>query len=254
MDPTERFAALVQRPSREIALAEAALWIAAHDHTVDVAEHLGALDSLAAGTPDPANVAEHLFTTCGFAGNVQDYLDPGNSYLDAVLTRRVGIPITLSVVMIEVGRRIGTEISGIGMPGHFLVRDATGTYFDPFHGGARLEEDGCRHLFETMHGPGSFAPQYLDPVDDRAILARMLANLTRSFIERRPRDALWAVRLRGTIPGLSVADRRHDATVLGTLGGFREASALLATLATEVDAAGADELLRESAAYRARAN
>ncbi|MFO7592249.1 MAG: transglutaminase-like domain-containing protein [Acidimicrobiia bacterium] len=254
MDPTERFVALVQRSSREIALAEAALCIAGHDHTVDVDEHLGALDALAAGTPDPEHLAEYLFTTCGFTGNVEDYLDPGNSYLDAVLTRRVGIPITLSVVMIEVGRRIDVEIAGIGMPGHFLVRDAAGTYFDPFHGGARLDEDGCRHLFETMHGRASFAPRYLDPVDDRSILARMLANLTRSFVERRPRDALWAVRLRGAIPGLSVADRRHDATVLGSLGRFGEASSLLAALATEVDAAGADELLRESAAYRARAN
>lgn len=254
MDPTERFTALVQGPSTEIGLAEAALCIAGHDHTVDVDASLAAIDALAAGTPDPDCLAEHLFRTCGFRGNVDDYLDPGNSYLDAVLTHRVGIPITLSVVMIEVGRRIDVAIDGIGMPGHFLVCDAIGTYFDPFHGGARLDEEGCRRLFETMHGPATFSPGYLVPVDDRSILARMLANLTRSFLERRPRDALWAVRLRFAIPGLSVAERRHDATVLGTLGRFGEAASALGALATEVDTAVAEELVGEAAAYRARAN
>jgi len=254
MDPTERFTALVQGPSTEIGLAEAALCIAGHDHPVDVDASLAAIDALAAGTPDPDHLAEHLFTTCGFAGNVDDYLDPRNSYLDAVLERRVGIPITLSVVMMEVGRRIHTEIDGIGMPGHFLVRDASGAYFDPFHGGASLDEDGCRRLFETMHGPATFNTRYLAPVDDRSILARMLANLTRAFLDRRPRDALWAVRLRFAIPGLSVAERRHDTTVLGMLGRFGEAASALAALATEVDTAVAEELVREAAAYRARAN
>jgi len=254
MDPSERFASLVQRPPGAIALGEAALCIAGHDHPVDVDEHLAALDRLAAGVPGADRLAEHLFGTGAFAGNVGDYLDPGNSYLDVVLERRLGIPITLSLVMIEVGRRIGREVDGIGMPGHFLVRDADGTFFDPFHGGARLDEAGCRRLFEVMHGAVPFRAEYLAPVDDRRILARMLANLTRSFLERRPQHALWALRLRFAIPGLSVTERRSDATVLGTLGRFGEAAAALSALANEVDAATADELERESAAYLARAN
>ena len=254
MDPTERFASLVQRPAGAIALGEAALCIAGHDHEVDVDANLAALDRLAAGAPGLDRLAEHLFATSGFAGNTEDYLDPGNSYLDVVLERRLGIPITLSVVMIEVGRRMGGEIDGIGMPGHFLVRDAAGTFFDPFHGGARLDEAGCRRLFESMHGPASFRADFLAPVDDRSILARMLANLTRSFLERRPQHALWALRLRLAIPGLSVPERRSDATVLGTLGRFSEAATALSELATEVDAATAEELEREAAAYLARAN
>lgn len=254
MDPTERFVALVQDPSRTTALAEAALCIAGHDHTVDVDANLAMIDELAGGVTEPDRLAAHLFTTCGFAGNTEDYLDPGNSYLDTVLARRLGIPITLSVVMIEVGRRIDRPIDGIGMPGHFLVRDIDGTFVDPFHGGARLDADGCRRLFAAMYGPAPFEPQYLDPVDDRSILARMLANLARSFIERRPRDALWAVRLRFAIPGLSVADRRQDANLLGTLGQFGEAAAALTSLATEVDAPLSDDLTREAGAYNARAN
>ncbi len=254
MDPTERFTALVQRPASELALAEAALCIAARDHPVDVDAHLATIDALAAEAPGPDLLADYLFTTCGFAGNAVDYLDPRNSYLDAVLERRVGIPITLSVVMIEVGRRMGVMIEGVGMPGHFLVREPTGTYVDPFHGGARLDEEGCRRLFATMHGAAPFRADFLAPVDGRSILARMLANLTRSFLERHPRDALWTVRLRFAIPGLSIAERRHDATVLGTLGRFREASEHLDALATGADAATAEALGRESAAYRARAN
>lgn len=254
MDPTERFASLVQRPPGAIALGEAALCIAGHDHAVDVDEQLSVLDRIAAGVPSPDRLAEHLFASGAFAGNVEDYLDPANSYLDVVLERRLGIPITLSVVMIEVGRRIGRAVDGIGMPGHFLVRDADGAFVDPFHGGARLDEAGCRRLYRAMHGAAPSHAEYLAPVDDRRILARMLANLTRSFLERRPQQALWTLRLRFAIPGLSVPERRGDATVLGTLGRFGEAAAALSDLADEVDAATAEELEREAAAYLARAN
>ena len=253
MDPTERFTELVQRPPDDIPLAEAALCIAAHDHALDVDAHLAVVDALAADVPARDRVAEHLFTTCGVAGNVDDYLDPGNSYLDVVLERRVGIPITLSVVMIEVGRRLGAEVAGIGMPGHFLVRDAV-SFVDPFHGGARLDEDGCRRLFVATQGREPFRRHYLDPVDDRSILARMLANLTRSFMERRPRDAVWPVRLRLAIPGLPVEERRRDAAVLGTLGRFREASRAIDALAGDADPALSEQLAREAAAFRARAN
>lgn len=254
MDPSERFVELVRRPPGELALAEAALCIAGHDHRVDVDANLADIDALAGEVPGPDRLAEHLFTTCGFAGNTDDYLDPGNSYLDTVLERRLGIPITLSVVMIEIGRRIGATVDGIGMPGHFLVRTAPGEFVDPFHGGVRLDEPGCRRLFAAMHGAMPFRDGYLDAVDDRSILARMLANLTRSFVERRPRDALWALRLRAAIPGLPIAERRHDAGVLGRLGRFDEAAAVLSDLATAADATVAADLDREAAAYRARAN
>ena len=95
-----------------------------------------------------------LFVTEGFRGNADDYGDPRNSFLDAVIERRCGIPITLSVLLIEVARRHGIEVLGIGMPGHFLVREAADAdrWYDPFHGGARLELLDCARLFAALHG------------------------------------------------------------------------------------------------------
>ena len=104
MDPTVRFAELVQRPDAEIPLDEALFLIAAHDHDVDpVAER---------APSDPDALARHLFVDEQYAGNDVDYTDPRNSYLDVVLDRRLGIPITLSILMIEVGRRSGATLAG----------------------------------------------------------------------------------------------------------------------------------------------
>ena len=124
VEVTERFTDLMRRPEPAIPLDEVALLIAAHDHPVDLDAELGALDDLAASvaSPDPAMVAERLFVDLGYAGNSADYGDPRNSYLDEVRARRLGIPITLSVLMLEVARRRGVELAGVGMPGHFLVR------------------------------------------------------------------------------------------------------------------------------------
>src|SRR5260370_22380545 len=106
MDPTEEFTRLVRRPDREIPLDEAALLIAAHDHVVDMPGVMASLDALARDAPDdPDELARYLFADGSFAGNEVDYADPRNSFLDEVLRRRLGIPITLSVLMIEVGRR-----------------------------------------------------------------------------------------------------------------------------------------------------
>src|SRR5690606_13265031 len=117
-----------------------------------------------------------LFRSLGFAGDVEDYGNPRNSLLDSVLDRRRGIPITLAVVLIEVARRAGVALEGVGMPGHFLVRAAgDGELFaDPFHG-VVLDRAGCEKLFAALHGPRArFRDRFLDPVGPRAILARML--------------------------------------------------------------------------------
>src|SRR5262249_56048532 len=116
----------------------------------------------------------------GLGGNAGDYGGPRNCYRDVVLERRLGLPITLSVLMIEVGRRLGLELRGVGMPGHFLV-GTKGTYIDPFHQGARLTADDARELYERTHPGTPFAATYLAPVGPRAVLARMLANLVHSF-------------------------------------------------------------------------
>jgi regulator of sirC expression with transglutaminase-like and TPR domain len=255
VDPTERFGELVRAPDGDVPLAEAALLIAVHDHPVDVAHELAVLDALARDAPDaPELLARHLFVDLGFAGNAADYADPRNSYLDEVLRRRLGIPITLSVVMLEVGRRRGLTLTGVGMPGHFLVADAAGAYYDPFHGGVRLDEAGCRLLFEATHGAAPFLDEYLAPVGNRAILARMLANLIQGAAGLDPPAAVRAIRLRLLIPGLAAAERRGGAAMLGRYGRFAEAASALDALATDLDGDAAAQVAREAATFRARAN
>lgn len=217
-DPSARFAELVARSDDEIPLAEAALVVAAHDHAVDVAAGLAALDDLAAPLR-PTGVGElarALFVDAGFGGDVADYHDPRNSYLDEVLRRRIGMPITLSVVMIEVGRRCGVPCVGVGMPGHFLVGGDDG-FVDPFHGGVVVDAAGARRIFDRLRPGAPFLPSYLDPVGPRAILARILANLVASFVARAPLSAIWALRLRLTIPGLAAAERVEAEAMLARL-------------------------------------
>ena len=255
MDPTERFTELMQLAERDVPLDEAVLLIAAHHHEVDVPAQLGRLDRIASTAPhSPDALATYLFVERGFVGNSIDYGDPRNSFLDDVLDRRLGLPITLSVLMLEVGRRVGLELDGVGMPGHFIVRAGDGVFFDPFHGGERLDDDSCRTRFEMTQGDALFLPAYLDPVGSRAILARMLANLVRSFVTRDPANAVWAVRLRLRVPDVSAAERRQAAALLGTLGRFEEAADELAAIAEQLDGPAADRVGRDAAAYRARAN
>jgi regulator of sirC expression with transglutaminase-like and TPR domain len=257
VQPTERFTELVSRPDAEIPLDEAALLIAAHDHPVTVDAELDALDALGSGLPPGADaraIAGYLFRDLGFAGNSVDYGDPRNSCLDEVRVRRLGIPITLSVLMIEVARRAGVELRGVGMPGHFLVGEGAGVFYDPFHGGVELDADACRARFVATQGDAPFRPEYLAPVPTTAILSRMLANLVNSFLQRDPTSAIWAVQLRLLIPGLAAGERRHAATVLGSLGRFAEGAAVLDGLAAESDGADARRAEREAAALRARAN
>lgn len=246
MDVTDRFAAVMARPDPEIALDEAALLVAAHAHPgLDVDGERARIDDLAARAPvEPQALTEYLFVDCGFAGNAADYSDPRNSYLDDVLARRLGIPITLSVLMIEVGRRVGLGLDGIGMPGHFIVGAGDGRYFDPFHGGRPLDEDGCRARYAEVRGDTRFRPEFLAPVGPRAIVSRILANLVFSLISRDPAAAVWALRLRLLVPGLSDDERRAIARHLGSLGSYAEA-------AVELEAVGAEQ---EAIAMRSRGN
>jgi regulator of sirC expression with transglutaminase-like and TPR domain len=255
MGPTEQFTRLVRRPDPSIPLDEAALLIAAHDHDVDAAAALASLDELARDAPDtPEALAEFLFAGGQFAGNEVDYADPRNSFLDEVLRRRLGIPITLSVLMIEVSRRQGAPLHGVGMPGHFLVGAGPDRYLDPFHGGATLDTAGCRALFERLQVGAPWTDAYLVPVGPRAILVRMLANLVHTFVERSPADAVWALRLRLAVPGVAAGERRDAASLLGTLGRFEEAASVLDDLAAELEEPGAARVRQDAAKLRARAN
>jgi hypothetical protein len=259
-DPTERFVALVSAPARDVRLDHGALLIAAHVRPgLEVGAWCAHLDDLARRCPQPTFDAlrRHLFVSEGFAGNTADYSDPENSFLDSVLTRRVGIPITLAVVVMEVGRRIGVDVRGIGMPGHFLVADAArpGTYCDPFHGGRTLEVEDCRALFSSLHGAARpFDPAVdLAPVTARDILARMLANLEHGPLGGDPLQLAWMCRLHLGIPDLSVQQRVTLARRLATLDEWGAADEYERVAAATGEPA-ATQLRAEARRLRARAN
>jgi len=270
-----RFADLMARPDDEIPLDEAALLIAVNARPeLDMAAELGRLDELAAGCKEPTvdGLAHHLFDELGFRGNTEQYQDPDNSYLDQVLRRRLGIPITLSVLTMEVGRRLGVAFDGVGMPGHFLIRHRAqpDTFLDPFGGGRRLDVAGCQAIFSSLGGSGPgdrgrppdsggvsrlrWEESYLDPVGTRAILNRILLNLQGIFLPGDLKSASWVLELRLAIPGLAVADRLGLARALGSLGRFGAAATELDRVAAELPADEAATLAAEATGLRARAN
>ena len=209
----ERFVAAVT--GAEVALDVAALCIAAHAHPgLDVDVACRRLDDLAAACPQPTfdGVRAYLFDECGFTGDRDDYGDPENSCLDAVLDRRRGIPITLAIVMMEVGRRLGVGVEGVGMPGHFVVHDPARpeVWCDPFGGGEPLDADACHALFARLHGAGvPFDPAYLAPVRPLAIVSRVLTNLELGRLGADPLALRWMCDLHLALPGLPEPERRR---------------------------------------------
>ena len=155
----------------------------------EIAEAAGKYASLASTITEKAeSLSDALFTQLGFRGNSQEYADPRNSYLNEVLDRRLGIPISLSVVFIAAAQKLGIPASGVGLPGHFivLIEDPEGSiYLDPFHGGTRLSIDDCAQLVRTTTSyAGPFQKEWLQPVTPLAILTRMLNNLKNIYIQQ----------------------------------------------------------------------
>lgn len=239
MSNLSRFARLVGRRESAIDLAEAALLIAEDAYPgMDVEEYLGKLDALAeplrAGwreyAPLPELVAAlngHLFGEIGFRGNREDYYDPRNSYLNEVLDRKLGIPITLSVVYMEVARRLGLTVVGIGLPGHFIVeaaRDGTSLLLDPFNGGEVLTSEDCERLVAEHYGAVPFSEEQLAPVRKRQILTRMLNNLKRTYLEADDPSAAWPVVEKMVLLNPdSAVDRRDRGLVAYRLNNFAQA-------------------------------
>ena len=207
----ERFERLMERGSWT--LGEAATIIGGYDYPdLDVDETLLSLDRLAASVANPTldGLVATLFGDGGFTGNTEDYYAADNSYLHRVLDRRLGIPITLAVLAIEVGRRCGVPLDGVGFPGHFLLRDKVDptVYLDPFNGGRQLTEVECVVWFHQQHPAGAaWQRDYLAPVDDVAILTRMLSNLLVVFQQRKDLAATrWIMKLRCTLPNATASD------------------------------------------------
>lgn len=250
MDPTARFAALLDGPSDALPLDEAVLLVAAHDHPVDIPAVLARLDELA-GRCDGAGVDAVmgvLFGEEGFAGDVDDYHHPDNSFLDRVLERRRGLPILLSVLAAEIGARAGVCLAPVGMPGHFLVRDCADPdgFLDPFHGGRRLDRAACVELFRSLHPGAAFHEQYLDPIDSRSVLVRVVTNLVRSYTERGDLASLaWALHLRALLLGGDTW--LHVARVRERLGDWAGAAGAL-------ESHGSADAQARAVSLRARSN
>lgn len=195
-----------------------------------------------------------LFGERGFAGNVEDYYDPDNSFLHRVLARRTGIPISLAVVMIEVGRRADVTLEGVGMPGHFLVRvPASGVVLDPFDGGRTLDDAALEELFRAVTGAGSevpFGPHLLPAVTTHGILSRMLANLAGIYRTRGAgADLEWVLRMRLALPTADEATVVELGEALASRGRYREGAQEV-----EARAAGDERLLAAARTLRARLN
>lgn len=193
-----RLCELASLPDEKTNLAEAALLIAREEYpALDIPHYLLRLDemlpSLRRRVPENADaprlaeaINTFLFHDLGFSGDSQAYDDPRNSFLNDVLDRRLGIPITLSTLYMELARRIGFRVEGIGLPGHFLLKhSANGASFfiDAFNAGSFLTVQDCRERVSTMYG-GSvpFREEFLAPVTKRQILTRMLCNLKGVYI------------------------------------------------------------------------
>ncbi len=257
----ERFGKVVARPEAELPLDEAVLLVAARfQPSLDLADELGRLDDLAAGCSRPTldGLIRHLFADLGFAGNRTDYYDPRNSYLDQVVTRRLGIPISLAVLTLAVGRRIGVPLVGVGMPGHFLLRDQVDhdVFVDPFGGGRLLDSATCANVFHAVHGAdAAFHPAYLAPVGPRLIVSRTLANLRTIFAARGDRASLVGVlELVNRLPGSSGEDRGELAAALAAHGRFGDAARQYDDAAELLGGSLGAEYRRNADRLRARLN
>lgn len=235
------FALEATRPEGPVNLARAALLIAAEEEPrrVDVSRCLARLDELGeqarsrvlrGGGDAVGALNDFLFDEQGFAGNEANYYDPRNSLLNHVLSTRRGIPITLSIVYVEVARRAGLGAEGVGLPGHFVVRAwAEGgrpVLVDPFYG-RRIGRDECQQRLDTLYeGRLRLTDEHLRAVGARAILARVLGNLKAVYAQAQLyRQALAAVERILLLAPEDLGGRRDRAVLLAQLGRLPEAIA-----------------------------
>jgi regulator of sirC expression with transglutaminase-like and TPR domain len=258
MDAVTRFARLVEQPDPPLDRAALAL-AAGADPTLDPAPWLAELDRLAAGVDSVDGLVHRLFVEESFTGNERDYRDPRNSLLNHVLARRLGIPITLAVVAIEVGRRAGVLLEGVGMPGHFLVRvPGTERYLDVFEGGRTLRPAECEARFRSVTGAGAdvpFGPHLLSTAPTRTILVRMLHNLRVVYrSRRRPADLEWVLRMRLALPGAELSDVVELADALGAQARWQDGARLLEQQLPDLAPPQAQQLQAAARALRAHLN
>jgi len=211
-EPYKDFRQAVDREETRIDLGKAALTIAVSDYpNLDIAHYLSCIDALATTAAGRlgadadvyrsiATLNFVLFQEHGFCGNREDYFDPKNSFLNEVLDRKTGIPISLSVLYIEVAKRIGLSLQGVGFPGHFLVKyvgHEQEIVIDPFNQGEILSQQNLETMLHRLYGGKiTFDPGLLEAISKKQILRRMLNNLKIIYLKQND-----------LIKGLSIVDR-----------------------------------------------
>lgn len=262
----QQFYQEIHQPDSQINLAKAALYIAQEEYpSLDVEEYLNALDTMAAEVTErlPSEsyplriiqtVNQYLFEDLGFQGNTEQYYDPRNSYLNQVIERRTGIPITLSLVYLEIAQRISFPMVGINMPGHFLIRPMVAdmeVFVDPFHRGEVLFPEDCQERLSQIFGRpvAQLHPEFVTAVEPRQFLGRMLGNLKAVYLSRNEiTKALAAIdRILLLFPDLA-SERRDRGVLYYQLGlqgeACRELEAYLSQVPTAEDAAVIRDLLQ----------
>lgn len=204
----QRFYQEVQKSDGQLNLAAAALYIAQEEYwDMDASAYLERLNDMAAAVRSripkgryPLKVIQtindYLFGELKFSGNQQNYYDPDNSLLNRVIDRRLGIPISLSLVYLEVASRVNFPMVGVGMPGHFLVRPVVEdmeVFVDPFHDGEVMFEADCQERFAQMFPGAQWQSDFLGWIGPRPFLARMLMNLKGVYVKTEAYDEAVAV-------------------------------------------------------------
>ena len=271
-----RFASEASRPDAEVDLGRAALLVGAEEEPrrADVSRCLARLDEMGEGARARAArrggsrveaLNSYLFDELGFAGNESDYYDPRNSMIHQVLARGKGIPITLSVVYIEVGRRAGLRVEGVGLPGHFVVRafedesDDEGVLVDPFNRRATDAEE-CQGRIDLIYdGRVELNDEHLRAVGARSILARILGNLKAVYVRAGLfRRALAATERLLLLAPSDLDERRDRGMLLAQLGRLHEAvvdtQTYLNLSPDAPDAAAVQEQLKKMQARQAMLN
>lgn len=190
----------INQSEENIDLAKAALYIAQEEYPhLDIEEYLNAIDTMANEIREklPAqryplriinSINQYLYEDLGFQGNSKDYYNPKNSFLNDVIEQRTGIPITLSLIYLEIAKRLDFPMVGIGMPGHFLIRpnfDDVGIFVNAFNSGETLFEQDCEELLSRIYQqPVKMQDKFLNKVSNLQFLARILTNLKHIYLEQ----------------------------------------------------------------------
>jgi len=225
--------------------------------TLNVDHQVQRIDDLATQAPSssPRDLAEWLFSQGRFVGNTTDYYAPENSYLNRVLDLGRGIPITLSALFIEVGRRHKMAIEPIGMPGHFITQIAPGTYVDPF-GGESMDRDGCERLFQRLAGRQVGLPTgSLTHTSRLALVQRVILNLRGIGHQRNDAQLTeMAIRLRAALPSPRPGELLELAHLLAGKSDWGRAAALAETVAASLPPERAASVQQQAIKWRARLN